>query len=140
MNISSVLSYTTQIALKGSDVWVAYNVSLAKELQTFAQIAVEEGIKRVVFAVRMDDQDGLVENTLEAHKAIFDVTTSLFKNNGVLFTLLKYRAGDVASRAEALQPYRIFSDESFLPLYAPASDSKVSSDDVFRVKQKQISF
>ena len=46
--------WMSQEALSGSDVWIAYNVSL-NELQSFAQLAVEENIPRVVFAVRVDE-------------------------------------------------------------------------------------
>lgn len=111
--------------MNGVDAWLAYNVSV-NHITEYAKIAVEHKMKRVVFAVPVDDIDGASPQLSSAY------LRPLLEPAGINFTVFKY--GSLREMEEAKFPYRIVREE--LPIPVPSEENKfnmLSTSDLYRV-------
>ena len=106
----------------GNEAWIAFNVTSA-ELPAMADLAVSNGVKRVVFAVPVGaDEAGADVN--------FSETTDKLSKAGVDFTILKF-GQEVIRMGEAKFPFRIVRGS--MPLPGSETGPLLSSDDLMRV-------
>ena len=106
-------------ALEGNEAWLAYGVTSA-ELPALAEVAANQKLKRVVFAVKVS------EGEMGADVIFADVCKTL-ADAGVSYTLFKY--SQTRKMGEAKFPYRIV--RGVLPM--PTEGQVLSSDDLMRV-------
>jgi|MDTB01.2.fsa_nt_gb hypothetical protein len=112
---------TLSEALPGHEAWIAFNVS-SSTLTSMADVAIESGIKRVVFAVPVLEEESGAD-------VMFPETTEKLKRAGVDYTIIKFGVNQATRMGEAKFPYRISRGE--LPL--PQAGEILSSDDLMRI-------
>ena len=106
--------------LAGKEAWWAYGISSA-QVPAYANIAAKHGMKRAVFAVKMDETERGADVT-------FDAACAALSAAGVDYTIIKY--GEMRPMAEAKYPYRIV--RGVLPL--PTEGDGLSTGDLWRVR------
>ena len=110
-------------ALKESDTFLAYNIT-SNQLTEYTDLAIKLGLKRVVFAVKVNENE-TKENIL------FENETSKLKNSGILYTIIKYL--DTIELGESKQSYRIVRGE--LPFNNENPNEILASKDLLRVSK-----
>ena len=111
-------------ALNEQEAWIAFNMTSA-EVMTQAELAVKKNLKRVVFAVRLDDSERKTPN-ME-----FKEACEKMDNAGVKYTILKY--GDLMKMAETKFPYRVQRGALELPAPEGSMAPALSSGDLMRI-------
>jgi len=106
-------------ALEGNEAWLAFGVT-SSELPSLAEIAVKQKLKRVVFAVKVDEGE-------KGAGVVFESTCAILEKGGINYTIFKY--SDTRKESEAKFPYRIV--RGVLPL--PTEGQTLSTDDLMRV-------
>lgn len=112
-------------SLKGQDAWIAYNLK-SSEIRSSADLAVKCGVKRVVFAVQLN------ESEKRSKDLVFKDACEKMRSAGVEYTILKY--GDVARNVEEAKfPYRVVRGALELPNPEAAVAPMISSGDFCRI-------
>ena len=106
-------------ALEGNEAWMAYGLS-SSDLPALAEIAVKQKMKRVVFAVKVEESE-------IGAGVVFDSVCQTLSSGGVAYTIFKY--GDTRKVGEAKFPFRIV--RGVLPM--PTEGQCLSSDDLMRI-------
>jgi hypothetical protein len=110
-----------EAGIKGNEAWIAFNVSSA-ELPAMADIAINNGVKRVVFATPVLS-DGMGADVT------FAGPCEKMTSAGIDYTILKFGADSVTRMGEAKFPYRIVRGEAAIPV----GGEVLSSDDLMRI-------
>ena len=108
-----------QMTLDGKDAWLNFNVTAA-DVSALADIAVEVGLKRVVFAVCVSPEES-------GEGVTFDTAVATLSAANIAYTIIKY--GAVRKMGEAKFPYKIVRGD----LSLPSEGDILSSDDLMRV-------
>lgn len=118
-----VLNFSDNLesSLTGQDAWIAFNV-VTSDLLGLSRKAVSSGIKRVVFAVNLKEEERRLAD-LE-----FNEACSILRDAGTDFTIIKY--GDVVNFEEAKFPYRVVRGSAPLP---ENQDHFLCSGDLMRI-------
>lgn len=111
-------------ALNGQDAWVAFNVTTS-EVMSNAEKAVAAKLKRVVFAVYVDECERRTPNM------DFKDACEKMDAAGVKYTIIKY--GDLQKMLEAKFPYRVVRGALELPLPEGSTAPALSSGNLFRI-------
>jgi uncharacterized protein YbjT (DUF2867 family) len=107
-----------------TDAWMAFNVSLAN-VETYAKIAVEKNIKRVIFAVPSDENLPQGETFPKVSKMLGDADID--------YTIMKYNQ-PFKNGEESKWPYRIVNATAVVPFPNPSNKfNALTSGDFFRV-------
>jgi hypothetical protein len=118
-----VLNFSDNLesSLAEQDAWVAFNVATS-DLLDLSRKAASSGIKRVVFAVNLKEEE---RSQIDLE---FSEACSILRDAGTDFTIIKY--GDVAIFEEAKFPYRVVRGSAPLP---NSQDRFLSSGDLMRI-------
>ena len=116
-----VLGYSDSIdsAISGKDTWLSFNVT-SSELKPLADLAIKNGLKRVVFGVRASSDE-------MGPSVTYDSICSSLKDAGIDYTIVKFTS--VTKMSEAKFPYRIVRGDASLP----TEGKMLSSEDLMRV-------
>jgi len=114
-------------ALQGTDAWIAFNVT-SSLLPIFAAAAVKSSVKRVVFAVQL-------QNDESGPDVCFSPICEQLSAAGVLYTIVKY--GELRPMGEGKYPYRIVRGALPIPSLtrsnSPVGSFPLSTQDLYRV-------
>jgi len=110
-----------QTSISGKEVWLAYGL-VSSDLAEYSSMAVNAGLKRVVFAVKVTEEEA------KASDLVFGDICSSLSNAGIQYTIIKYSI--VTAMSEAKFPYRITRGSKPLP---EVRTTPLSSDDLMRV-------
>lgn len=111
-------------ALTEQEAWIAFNMTSA-DVMTSAELAAKANLKRVVFAVCLDDSERKTTD-MEFKEACEKMNAA-----GVKYTILKY--GDLQKMAEAKFPYRVQRGALELPSPEGSMAPALSSGDLMRI-------
>lgn len=121
-----ILGYADSIdnAIVGKDTWLSFNIS-SSELKTSSDLAIKNGLKRVIFGVHVTDDEIGTGVTYES------ICSSL-KNAGIDYTIVKFSS--FTKMSEAKFPYRIVRGDASLP----TEGKMLASEDLMRVLLESI--
>ncbi len=91
---------TLTTALKGKDAWLCIDIA-SNDLMTHVDIAIKNGLKRVVFGVNLAGSEA------EVSDLVFTKETELLTKSGIQYTIVKYSSSNVSKIGESKVPYRI---------------------------------
>jgi hypothetical protein len=118
-----ILEYSTNLeeTIGDHEAWIAFNVS-SSDLNAMAKVAADKKLKRVVFAVPVEEKDS-------GAGVVFKSACDTLSKASVDYTILKFGSNEAIRMGEDKFPYRIVRGEMAMP----TSGDILSSDDLMRI-------